>query len=40
MAIGRDDLRYKSIGQLYRDGHSRIDDTTLKQVFPDVAPMA
>jgi asparagine synthase (glutamine-hydrolysing) len=35
---GRDDLRYKSIGQLYRDGHSRIDDTTLKQVFPDAAP--
>ena len=35
---GRHDLRYKSIGQLYRDGHSRIDETTLKQVFPDVAP--
>jgi asparagine synthase (glutamine-hydrolysing) len=35
---GRDDLRYGSIGQLYRDGHSRIDDTTLKQIFPDAAP--
>lgn len=35
---GRDDLRYRSIGQFYRAGHSRIDDTTLKQVFPDAAP--
>ena len=35
---GRHDLRYKSTGELYRDGHSRIDETTLKQVFSDVAP--
>jgi asparagine synthase (glutamine-hydrolysing) len=35
---GRHDLRYKSIGQLYRAGHSRIEEMTLKQVFPDGAP--
>jgi asparagine synthase (glutamine-hydrolysing) len=34
----RPDLRYKSIGQLYRDDHSRIDEITLKQVFPDAPP--
>ena len=35
---GRHDLRYKTIGELYRTAHFRIDETTLGDLFPDAPP--